>query len=670
MEDPEVFETAHQLLFRLIGEGFVTGLRIDHPDGLLDPLGYAARLQARIGVLLYGEHVPAPPPGAPARPFYLTVEKILATGEPLPSHWAVHGTTTYRFLNLVNSVFVDPRGARTLRRMHTRLTNRRESFADLVYQCKRLIMSTSMASELSVLAHAVNDLSESDRRSRDFTLNGLRKALMEVIACLPAYRTYVTTSRIDDRDRRVVETAIAEARRRNPALEVTIFDFLRQVMLPEPRGDDDVDPAGAERRLAFAMKLQQYTGPVYAKGVEDTAFYRHHVLVSLNEVGGDPSQFGRDVDAFHFANAHRLERWPLEMIGTATHDTKRGEDTRARINVISEMPDTWRRVVSRWMRINASARTAVNGVPAPDRADEYFFYQTLVGVWPALSPDAPTPTDAPADLVARLTAYMQKAIKEAKVHTSWVSQDDAYERAMRRFVEQALTGRTASTFLASFIAFERRIEIVGAVNGLAQLVLKLTSPGVVDLYQGSELWDLSLVDPDNRGPVDFAKRRALLDSLEPLLASANAAERAGGVRELLRHWRDGQIKLFVTAALLRARRDHGAVWLEGDYVPLWGATDADRRHLVAFARRLGRETMITVAPRLVDGLLPAHSGLPLAAELWQDAAIELPPELPDVFTNVITGERVEAVADGERRLLRAADILGACPVAVLQHTQS
>ncbi len=660
MEDPEVFETAHQLLFRMIADGFVTGLRIDHPDGLLDPLAYAERLQARIGALLPGDAQ------SPTRPFYVTVEKILATGEPLPAHWAVHGTTTYRFLNLVNSVLVDARGARSLRRMFARLTGRRESYADLVYVCKRLIMSSSMASELSVLAHALNDLSESDRRSRDFTLNGLRKALMEVIAGLPAYRTYVSDRGIDDRDRRVVDTAIAEARRRNPALERTIFDFLRSVMLPEAPPPGEPDPIGLERRRTFAMKLQQYTGPVYAKAVEDTAFYRYHVLASLNEVGGDPSQFGRSIDEFHFANVHRLERWPLEMIGTATHDTKRGEDTRARIDAISEMPDGWRRAVSRWMRINASARTDVSGTPAPDRADEYLFYQTLVGVWPAHpEPSAPL-SKAPDALVTRLTAYMQKAIKEAKVHTSWVSQDDHYERAVRQFVERTLTGRTAPAFLASFAPFARRAALLGALNSLSQLVLKLTSPGVVDLYQGSELWDLSLVDPDNRQPVDFAARRALLHGLGPLLAAESYETRVAGLTTLLRAWDDGRIKLFILASLLRARRSTPRVWLEGEYLALPGADDLAARHVVAFARRLGRDVMITVAPRLTGGLLPEQATTPALADVWNNAAIILPPESPGAFVNLITRESVDAIDANGHRLLRVADLLRTCPVAVLE----
>jgi (1->4)-alpha-D-glucan 1-alpha-D-glucosylmutase len=355
------------------------------------------------------------------------------------------------------------------------------------------------------------------------------------------------------------------------------------------------------------------------------------------------------------------------MIGTATHDTKRGEDTRARIDAISEVPDVWRRAVGRWMRINASARTIVDGNPAPDRADEYLFYQTLVGVWPPPTPGSPLPQQAPSELVDRLSAYMQKAIKEAKVHTSWVSQDVAYETAVRQFVHRTLTGRTAPAFLASFLPFARRVDRLGLCNALSQLVLKLTSPGVVDLYQGSELWDLKLVDPDNRQPVDFARRRALIEELEPLLALDEAEPRAAGVHALMQTWPDGRVKLFMTAALLRARRDAARVFLEGSYTPVWGVDEVAQRHLVAFARRLGNEVRLTVAPRVVGSLLADEADAPLGRQVWHDARLELPPEIgADAFVNLITGERVTVSVFDGRRVLYAADLLSVAPAAVLR----
>jgi (1->4)-alpha-D-glucan 1-alpha-D-glucosylmutase len=661
MEDPRVFERAHATVLRLIADGIVTGLRLDHPDGLADPIAYVARLQARVGELGVGG-------SDPTRPLYVAVEKILAPGELLLADWAVYGTTTYRFLNLVNSLFVDGSHAAAMRRLYARITGRRERFPELVYLSKKLIMLTSMASELNVLAHAVNDLSESDRRSRDFTLDGLRKALLETIACFPAYRTYVSPRSITARDRAVVDEALAGARRRNPALEATIFDFLRSVLLPpEPDSEDAArDPIGRDRRVDFAMRLQQYTGPVHAKGVEDTAFYRHNVLVSLNEVGGDPTQFGRSPDEFHAANLLRQQRWPLEMIGMSTHDTKRGADVRTRIDVLSEMPDAWGRAVRRWIRVNASARTATVDGHAPDRNDEYLFYQTLVGVWPSEPADAPVPHEAPRPLVDRVQAYMEKAIKEAKVHTSWVSQDDAYDAAVRRFVERTLTGPTARAFLPAFLEFQRPVARLGLYNSLSQIALTIGSPGVVDLYQGSELWDLSLVDPDNRRPVDFPYRAELLRELEPALTTTDAEVRSALVESLVETWHDGRLKLFVLASLLRARRDNPALFLEGSYEPLTGPDEPSRRHLVAFARRLGAASAFLIAPRLVSRRLPDLRRPPLGEEAWGDAGIHVPDdEEASSFVHVVTGEILTAVEHGSGRLLRAADVFRTCPVALL-----
>ena len=662
MEEPEVFDHAHRLVLRLIADRIVTGLRLDHPDGLADPILYVARLQERVAALgVRGSD--------PSRPLYMAVEKILSPGELLLADWAVHGTTTYRFLNLVNSLFVDGSQAPAMRRLYTRLTGQRTSFGELTYQCKKLIMLTSMASELNVLAHALNDLSESDRRSRDFTLNGLRQALLETVACFPTYRTYVSRRGVSPRDRDVVDTALARARRRNPPLEATIFDFLRSVLLPPDPGSPEGarDPIGRDRRLAFAMKLQQYSGPVHAKGVEDTAFYRHNVLVSLNEVGGDPTQFGRSPDEFHAANLLRQQRWPLEMIGMSTHDTKRGSDVRARIDVLSEMPEAWGRACRRWMRSNASSRTTMADGPAPDRNDEYLFYQTLVGVWPPEASDAPVPREAPRSLVDRVMAYMQKAIKEAKIHTSWVSQDEAYETALRRFVERTLTGAGASQFLAAFLEVQRPIAKLGFYNSLSQIALTIASPGVVDLYQGSELWDLSLVDPDNRRPVDFTRRRDVLRELAPALESTEATSRAAIVASLLETWHDGRLKFFVLASLLRARRAHPALFLEGTYEPLTGPDETSRRHLVSFARRVGRSTAIAIVPRLVSRRVPDPLTPPLGEAVWGDDGILVPDDVEaPAFVHLVTGEIVAPVAHPPGgRLLRAADVFRTCPVALL-----
>ena len=382
----------------------------------------------------------------------------------LPEKWAVAGTTGYNYLNELNGIYVNAAESRRMRRVYAKLTGRTEPFADVLYVSKRLIMETGMASELTVLAHEFERIAESNRRSRDFTLEALKDAITAVVACFPVYRTYVDACGWTPEDRASVEQAIVRARRRNPAMESSLFDFLREVILPRqpdmsgPDGDarfyerrDGYPPADADestRRLHFAMKLQQYTGPVHAKGLEDTAFYRFNLLLSLNDVGGDAERFGRTLDEFHEANARRLRTNPFEMLATATHDTKLGEDTRARVNVLSEIPDQWSRDVAKWMRLNRGHRTIAHGDPAPDRNDEYRFYQALIGVWP---PDLPLEaavrrgSDTPAvltELRERLQAFMMKSVKEAKVHTSWLTPNEEYESAVARFVERALTGPT------------------------------------------------------------------------------------------------------------------------------------------------------------------------------------------------------------------------------------
>ncbi len=656
MESPEVFTATHRRLREMIAAGQVTGLRVDHPDGLFDPAEYFHRLQQMA--------TEARPDGATG-PFYVVAEKILSAGEALRDDWPVAGTTGYGFLNLVSGLFIAGRQATPLRRAYARLTGRQESFDEVVYQGKRTIMLTAMASELSVLAHALNRISERDRRHRDFTLNSCRMVLREVVACFPIYRTYVSPRGVAPFDRIAVENAIRLARRRNPLMEVSIFEFLEDVLLTAPpeAGTDDDDGASREK-LQFAMKLQQFSGPVQAKGVEDTAFYRYHVLVAANDVGGHPGHLGITPEAFHAANLARRESWPGEMITTATHDTKRGEDTRMRIAVLSEIPDAWRRAASEWMRINGRHRTSVNGNWAPDRNDEYLFYQTLVGVWPAAAGGVPEQAD-PA-LTARLSEYMQKALREAKVHTSWIDVDHVYGQAVTRFVERALHGPTAARFLRSFVPFQRRVARAGMLNSLGQLVLKLTSPGVADLYQGNELWDFSLVDPDNRRAVDFAFRRHTLDELMPLIAATEAGQPSeAAVGRLLAGWEDGRIKLFITATALRWRRRHSEVMLDGSYVPLQVAGPA-AEHLVAFARQHASGTLIVVVPRLTVSLTSDPVPLPLGEAAWTSTRVLLPAALPSApYRNLLTGESVRPDQEDDGTAIAAAQALLTCPVAVL-----
>ena len=654
VEDPEVFIATHDLLRQLLAEGSVQGVRVDHPDGLFDPAQYFAMLQ-NLARETTGD-------------LYVVAEKILSSRETLPEPWAVAGTTGYNYLNDLNGLFVNAGQARRMRRIYSKLTGRTEPFADVLYASKRLIMETAMASELNVLAHELERIAESNRRSRDFTLDSLRDAISEVVACFPVYRTYVDASGWKPGDRAVVEQAIVRARRRNPAMEASLFDFLREVILPrhpensaEPRRHDRRDgypPADAgesDRRLHFTMKMQQYSGPVQAKGLEDTAFYRYNVLLSLNEVGGDVERFGRSVAEFHEVNARRLLERPYEMLTTSTHDTKLGEDTRARLNVLSEIPDEWAREVGRWMRLNRTHRMLVDGEPAPDRNDEYRFYQALVGIW---SPSA-------GDLADRLQAYMIKAVKEAKVHTSWLTPHEEYEHAVARFVDRVLKGPGAARFLPAMATFGRRLAQIGMINSLAQVTLKLGSPGVPDFYQGTEFWDTTLVDPDNRRPVDFDRRRALLSEVLGVIARP-AEERRAAIAELVNQWSDGRVKLLLTTTGLCLRRSLPDVFLSGRYVPLTTEIASDGA-LVAFARVLGEQALIFLAPRLIAPLVSAEHPVPLGGEAWKTSRVLLPPEFAGrTFRDEITGATMTPTTVSDDSWIFVGEALETMPVAILR----
>jgi len=619
MEDPEVFEAAHRLLFRLVREGTITGLRIDHPDGLYDPAEYFRRLQRGAG----GD-------------FYVVAEKILAPGEQLPDSWETAGTTGYEFLNLLNGIFVDRAHARAMDQIYLRLIKTRPSFSEIVHECKRLITETSMASELNVLGHRLNTISEKHRSSRDFTLGSLTRALRETIVGFPVYRTYVD-GRVSPRDREYIARATAHARRR-ATTDATVYDWLQRVLTLE--SPDWATEADIRERLDFVMRFQQITGPVTAKGFEDTALYRFNRLVSLNEVGGDPSRFGVSLAEFHAENSARLRRSPHALSATATHDTKRGEDVRARINVLSEIPDEWRRRLAVWQRLNRRHRSNVDGATVPGANTEYLIYQTLVGAWPI---------DA-----ERLTAYLVKAVREAKSHTSWINPNAKYDEALTRFAEAILDRQRAAAFLDDLIPFQARIAEFGALNSLAQTLIKITAPGVPDFYQGTELWDLSLVDPDNRRPVDWKLRRRLLDELEHALATTS--DRAALAHELWRRKDDARVKLFVVREALALRRARPALFAAGGYRPL-EARGALAEHVCAFARVGEDAAVVTVVPRLLARR--GRGAAPLGDEYWGDTTVDVPAELGGQLTNVLTGEALEGAT------LPLGRVLARFPVALL-----
>jgi len=642
VENEAVFEVTHRLVLQLIAAGRIDGLRIDHADGLYDPAGYFRRLQERIAAVSGRRGT---------RALYLVVEKITASFEHLPSDWPVHGETGYHFANVVNRMLVDSATRARMDRVYRAVIDEPLEWRDVAYECQQLVLRRSLASELNVATNQLARIARADRRTRDFTFNGLRTALADVIACFPVYRTYVAAT-VADSDRRYIEWAIASARRRRAATEASVFDFVRAALLLElPAPSDEL----RRRMRAFAMKFQQITAPITAKGIEDTALYRFNRLLSLNEVGGEPGNYGGGVRAFHADAEYRVRHWPHEMLATSTHDTKRSEDVRARLTVLSEMTTPWRDAVRRWSRINRSRKREVDGQQAPSRNDEYHFYQTLVGTWPLTEPD-------PAGAAAyreRIEAYMLKAAREAKQRTSWTETDAPYEEALLQFVRSVLEPRDNNLFLVDFVEFQRRVARFGLLNGLSQTLCKLTAPGVPDIYQGNEIWDFSLVDPDNRRAVDYPCRRALLAELQ--YGDASAAPRAAAQR-----MEDGRAKLLVTWKTLQLRRAHPQLFRDGDYRRL-RVRGGQAQHLCAFARRFRQQSLMVIAPRLYRRLLGDEGGLPLGEGVWGETLIELPREERArlSFRNVLDGAQLQPVRQGESVGLLAAHALAEFPVALV-----
>jgi (1->4)-alpha-D-glucan 1-alpha-D-glucosylmutase len=722
-EREEVFLATHALTLRLLAEGKVAGLRIDHPDGLLDPEQYFQRLQREYVVACARNVWEADPrfagqnwddlvlalrerldramsamPDA-GRPLYVVAEKILAAGEPLRVDWPIHGTSGYDFLNMANGLFIDPANRDRLTHVYQRFTGRKMAFGDVAYQKKKLILKTAFASELNMLAFRLDRLAQKDRHSRDFTLSGLRRGLCEAIACFPVYRSYITQRGVPPADRPRVESAVADAVARNPSIDVAVFHFIRDTLLlqyPNPGSD-----ANRREQCEFAGRFQQLAAPVTAKGVEDTAFYVYNRLLSLNEVGGDPAQFGVSPDALHKYLRERQSRWPYALSALTTHDTKRSEDARARIDVLSEIPDEWQRCIERWSKVNERHRLAVGASTAPDRNEEYMLYQSLIGAWPLAGrplPPSPSPgtpgegrgeglffensrkdphhdplpeyregeTDAAprqVSFVDRIQQYMQKALREAKVHATWTEPNEAYENAIAQFVARILDPGHSGEFLADFDRFAAEVSHWGMLNSLSQTLLRLTAPGVPDTYQGTELWDFSLVDPDNRRPVDYSLRRRLLDSLQAQ-ALAAGSDRREMARELLGNWEDGRVKMYVTRQVLQCRRQQPGLFTHGEYLPLI-PTGPRRDHVFAFARRLGEKIAVVIIPRLFARLSPDAKSLPLGEAIWQDTHCPVPGgEMSTRLHNVFTGESIEWEAQEGVPSLRIASALAEFPIAV------
>src|SRR5205085_4261183 len=469
---------------------------------------------------------------------YVVAEKIIGAGESLPSSWPIAGTTGYDFAELVNGLFIDARAEARLTRSYFAFVQARPEFDDIVHRSKRLVMHLSMASELNALASALSRIAQADRATRDFTYSNLRAALGEVVASFPVYRTYITGASASPEDRRRIDEAIRAARRRALPAERTVFDFLRDVLTTDLAR---MRPASERQAIVhLAMRFQQFTAPVMAKGMEDTAFYTYNRFLSLNEVGGDPRRFGVSVAAFHEANVARASDWPHALLATSTHDSKRSEDVRARLDVLSELPAEWRLHASRWRSLNRSRRKRLEALEAPTANDEYLLYQTLVGTWPDRHDDA----SVAAAFADRIDNYLIKVVREAKAVSSWVNPNEDYEAAITAFARGLLSPPGNERFLADFLPFQRKVAWFGRLNSLAQTLLKLTAPGVPDIYQGCELPSLALVDPDNRRPVDFALRRESLSAIQAAVAGGRPAL-AELASELVAHIADGRLKQFL-----------------------------------------------------------------------------------------------------------------------------
>ncbi|MBW4451797.1 MAG: malto-oligosyltrehalose synthase [Nostoc indistinguendum CM1-VF10] len=626
VEEVRVFNNTHSLIQRLVEEGKFTGLRIDHIDGLYNPIQYLERLREKTGDV------------------YITVEKILELTEELPENWKIEGTSGYDFLNYVNGVFCQTENESSFDRIYQNFIGSRVDYASVVKDKKHLILEKNLAGDIDNLALLLKNVSSKYRYGNDFTLNGLKRAIAEVLTLFPIYRTYITPDGIGESDRATIQKVIDQAKEQTPLLHNELT-FIEKLMLLE--FDNSLTQTEREQWIYFVLRMQQYSGPLMAKGVEDTTLYVYNRLLSLNEVGGNPGHFGIDLAKFHAFNKQHQAIWPHTMNTTATHDTKRGEDVRTRLNVLSELPDEWEQQVNTWSAMNRVHRSYRHGFAMPDRNDEYFLYQTLVGAFPFAEHEH-------ASFVERVKDYIIKAIREAKVHTAWLRPDSEYEEACTSFIEKVLDPSLSREFLEAFRPFQQRIAEYGIFNSLSQTLLKITAPGVPDVYQGTELWELSLVDPDNRRPVDFEQRRTYLSAIREQVKT----DALGLIQELLSDKTDGRIKLFLTAQLLQARTNYVSLFQDGDYLPL-EVQGTYANHIIAFARREGNQTAIAIAPRFLTSLIQPGDN-PLGESVWKDTHLQLPPGTSPTWKNVITQQPLEVT-----ETLSIGSALADFPVALL-----
>jgi (1->4)-alpha-D-glucan 1-alpha-D-glucosylmutase len=644
VENEAVFEASHRLILGLVAQGKVDGLRIDHPDGLYNPAEYFERLKKSIDAV------------SPDLSKYVIIEKILTGAEQLPTDWKVCGTTGYDFANLVNGLFVDPANAARMERIYRNFLEDEIDLDDLAYRCRRLIIRTSLASELNVLANKLTRIALSRRRTCDFTLNSVREALAEVASNFPVYRTYVSPTGALDRDVEYIRSAVAAAKLRTQT-DASVLNFVEDVLSTRVAEGQDANYRNAV--TIFAMKFQQFSSPVMAKGLEDTAFYRYNRLVSINEVGSDLHYFGTTAEQFHRVNQERARDWPHTMLTTSTHDSKRSEDVRTRIDALAEIPAEWRLRLREWKRMNRHFKRNVNSRPAPFPNDEYLLYQTLIGAWPL---EPMTDDEDHERFRARIEQYMLKAARESKRNTSWINRNEEYEKTLSSFIRALLTPSAKNRFLRDFTPFQQRITRIGLWSSLSQTLLKLTCPGVPDIYQGTDLWDFSLVDPDNRRAVDYDRRQNAFARIRQAASNPSAL-----VASLLENPDDGRAKLYLISKALCLRRHKEALFQQGAYRPL-EVEGAKADHMVAFARSFGNESAIIAVPRLIASLQngPGSDAPPIGDATWSGTRLVLGSDGNSRrYRNIFTGGVVEFEKQNKLRGIDISKILQEFPVALL-----
>jgi len=682
-EDKNVFELYHDLIFRLIQDGKVQGLRIDHPDGLYDPPEYFRRLQRKYlaqkvledlkkdsefsceqnegeiqKIKSEIEEVLKEDEFRSQTPLFTVVEKILDRKEMLPEDWCVHGTVGYDYLNALNGVFVNRDSSSTIDKIYEKFIGHPIDFAQLVYDKKKFFAAFHMSSEINTLGHRLDKISEHDRHYRDFTLIDLITAIREVIACFPVYRTYITpeTTSVSEKDEKYIHIAIEKAKGKHPTLSGAVFEFLRNILLLKLSAQTKDAPSYRD----FILRFQQLSAPIMAKGVEDTAFYVDNRFISLNEVGGDPHHFGVSAGDFHRQNSERNKRWPASFVTTSTHDTKRSEDARMRLNVLSEIPEEWNSQIAKWARLNKKHKTLIQNTLTPKRNTEYYIYQILLSIWPNESLDN---TEHQSAFVERIWTHVQKAIREAKIYTSWLNPNEEYENAVKKFVMGILSFQKTNHFLKYFLPFQKKIASLGMLNALSALVLKLGSPGVVDTYQGNEIWSYRLVDPDNRRGVDFDHRQHVLSDVKAMFS--NNALRTDMIQDLMNFKEDGRIKLFLLWEGLNLRRKFKDLFLKADYIPLEVRGEKEA-NIIAFMRKSNDRFIIVAVTRFFANLLNFENYGSLSQEFWGGTKIFLPKEVKNQRINEIFSRRsVDILETDENIAIAASELFPQLGVAML-----